>query len=234
MKETEILLQETELFNVWREITPNLSEDGLIDPVEYVKSDIKILFLLKEVNSDKGFNLKQFVNDGGRTQTWDNVSRWTHGILNWQNDFSWLDDIEPIKNIAKRKELLKYVSVMNIKKTPGGHTTNIKKLIQDSTLGKSFLERQFRLYFDNADLRPDFIIACGGTTSRLFRSIVPIIKIDKWSVTKRGVLYYEYEKGKYFIEYAHPEARVADNLLYYGLVDAVRELKLKNSNLTST
>ena len=43
--------------------------------------------------------------------------------------------------------------------------------------------------------------------------------------TTRGVQYYEYEKGKFFIKYAHPEARVADNLLYYGLIDAVKELK---------
>ncbi|MDO6818910.1 hypothetical protein [Zobellia sp. 1_MG-2023] len=70
-----IIQKEQQLFNEWREITPNLSEDGLIDPVAYVKAEIKILFLLKEVNSEKGFNLKQFVKDGGRTQTWDNVSR---------------------------------------------------------------------------------------------------------------------------------------------------------------
>ena len=28
----------------------------------------------------------------------------------------------------------------------------------------------------------------------------------------------------YVIRYAHPEARVADCLLYYGVVDAVREI----------
>ena len=46
-----------------------------------------------------------------------------------------------------------------------------------------------------------------------------------WKTTSRGVYYYEFDKGKYFIKYAHPEARVSDNLLYYGLIDAIKELK---------
>ncbi|MDO6818909.1 hypothetical protein [Zobellia sp. 1_MG-2023] len=119
---------------------------------------------------------------------------------------------------------------MNIKKTPGGHTTNVKALVKDSSLGKTFLERQFRLYFDNAHLKPDCIIACGTQTSRIFQNLVPFLKNENWGQTTRGVYYNEYEKGKFFIEYAHPEARVADNILYYGLIDAVRELKLKKSD----
>ena len=54
---------------------------------------------------------------------------------------------------------------------------------------------------------------------------VPIVREEGWRQTSRGVDYAEFKPGKYFISYVHPEARVADNLLYYGLIDAVREIK---------
>ena len=219
-----IIYQENQLFAEWRKSTANLSEDGIVDPETYLNAETKILFLLKEVNSKDGFDLKEFVGNGGRTQTWDNIARWTCGIHNWKEDFNW-DEIEPIKNIKIRKEWLKFIGVMNIKKTPGGHTSNSKSLWKDSSKGKEFLNRQFELYYNNPKLRPDFIIAGGTETSNFFHTIVPFAQDKLWSTTTRGVKYYEYEQGRFFIQYAHPEARIADNLLYYGLIDAVKELK---------
>ena len=163
--------QEKELFNEWRKTTPNLSEDGIVEPKSYLNADIKILFLLKEVNSKEGFNLKEFVRNGGRTQTWDNIARWTCGIHNWKKDFIW-DEIEPI-NIKIRKEWLRFISVMNIKKTPGGHTSNYQSLWEDSAKDKEFLNRQFKLYYNNPQLKPDFIIACGTQTSNFFHTLIP-------------------------------------------------------------
>jgi hypothetical protein len=221
----DVFNQETQLFYDWRKSTPNLSEDGIIDPESYLNTEVKILFLLKEVNSKDGFNLREYVREGGRTQTWDNIARWTCGIHNWKKDFNW-DEIEPI-NIKTRKEWLRFIGVMNIKKTPGGHTSNAKSLWEDSSKDKEFLDRQFKLYYNNPQLKPDFIIACGTQTSNFFHTLIPFAQDKLWMHTTRGVQYYEYEKGKFFIKYAHPEARVADNLLYYGLIDAVKELKLK-------
>ncbi|GBF18028.1 MULTISPECIES: hypothetical protein [Arenibacter] len=216
--------QEKELFNEWRKTTPNLSEDGIVEPKSYLNADIKILFLLKEVNSKEGFNLKEFVRNGGRTQTWDNIAKWTCGIHNMKKEFKW-DEIEPIKNIKIRKEWLRFIGVMNIKKTPGGHTSNAKSLWEDSSKDKEFLNRQFKLYYNNPQLKPDLIIACGTQTSNFFHTLIPFAQDKLWMHTTRGVKYYEYETGKFFIKYAHPEARVADNLLYYGLIDAIKELK---------
>ncbi len=36
--------------------------------------------------------------------------------------------------------------------------------------------------------------------------------------------------GRVIIDYSHPEARVKDCQLYYGLVDAVREILGKHEN----
>ena len=217
-----IVKQEKELFRQWRKMTPDLSEDGIIDPEYYLNSNLKILFLLKEVNSDEGFDLKKFVREGGRAQTWNNVAKWTYGVLNWEKDYNW-EEIDDITNT--RQNWLRRICVMNIKKTPGGHTSDSKKLWIDSSRDKKFLKRQFELYYNNQNLRPDIIIAGGSETSNFFHEMVPFSADKLWCRTTRGVFYYEFEAGKFFIKYAHPEARVADNLLYYGLIDAVKELK---------
>ena len=47
-------------------------------------------------------------------------------------------------------------------------------------------------------------------------------------MTARGIWYHEYQKNKYIIQYSHPEARVADCLLYYGLLDAINEIYKNN------
>ena len=46
-------------------------------------------------------------------------------------------------------------------------------------------------------------------------------------MTTRGIWYFREASGRIVISYAHPEARVKDCLLYYGLVDAVREVMQK-------
>lgn len=39
---------------------------------------------MKEVNGGKDWDLRKFLYDGGRSQTWDNIARWTQDNL-WQN-----------------------------------------------------------------------------------------------------------------------------------------------------
>ncbi len=214
---------EINLFKEWRQIRPNLSEDGIVDQKFYINSKLKILFLLKEVNSKVGFSLKSFVKDGGRSPTWDNIAKWTVGIQNWNIDYKW-NDLSHICDIENRKKWLRLICVMNIKKTPGGHTSKSKALWKDAQEDGEFLKRQFHLYYDDHKLRPDFIIACGTITSNIFHAIVPFAEDKSWEKTSRGVDYYEFDNNKFFIRYAHPEARVADNLLYYGITDAIKEL----------
>ena len=46
-----------------------------------------------------------------------------------------------------------------------------------------------------------------------------------WLKTKRGVSYCRMTSETTLICFSHPEARVEESLLYYGLVDAIREIK---------
>lgn len=60
---------------------------------------------MKEVNGGEGWNLKEFLKDGGRPQTWNNIARWTEGILSLENDFKW--DYLESNNEDRRKIMLK-------------------------------------------------------------------------------------------------------------------------------
>ena len=64
---------------------------------------------------------------------------------------------------------------------------------------------------------------CGGTSGNYFNNITEYSN-PVWKQTKHGIWYVVEPTGRIIVEYSHPEARVKDCLLYYGLVDAVREI----------
>ena len=206
------------LFAEWREKRPDLVADGIADEQAYSASPIKLLFVLKEVNDPDGggWDLREFICAGGRPQTWNNITRWTEGIQQLSKDSPW-SDLESIDE-RRRKQALSSIAAINLKKTPGGHTTDIDGLAATATEDREFLNRQMGLY------DPDIIICCGAATSDILHSLIHFSDEPFWKMTRRGVWFHEFRPGKYVIRYEHPEARVADCLLYYGFIDAVREI----------
>src|SRR3989442_14089833 len=91
-------------------------------------------------------------------------------------------------------------------------------LFRSAREDRMFLKRQFDLY------DPHLIICCGSTTSACFHEVVLDGVAFDFCRTRRGVPYYARSTGRFVVEYSHPEARVQDNLLCYGLIDAVREV----------
>jgi len=213
--------RENELFEKWSANRQRFVKDGVVDEKSYLNSSAKIMLVLKEVNDPGGGNwdLREFIREGARSQTWDNITRWIYGIRNINKDIEW-KEVQEISE-ERRKEYLKSICAINLKKSPGGHTTNNNVLSQVANKDKVFLNEQFSIY--NSDL-PDLIICCGSVVSELFHNLIEFSEKPNWKMTKRGIWYYEYQINKYVIEYSHPETRVANCLLYYGLVDAVREI----------
>ena len=74
--------QQDELFAELKNINPNIIPDGGVDEEEYLKAAYKILYVLKEVNGGKNWSLVDFLREGGRPQSWNNISCWTEAILN--------------------------------------------------------------------------------------------------------------------------------------------------------
>lgn len=187
-----------------------------------MESSLKVMFVLKEVNDPDGGNwdLREFISEGARSQTWNNITRWNFGIQNMNKTINW-KEIKDI-NEGQRKEFLKSICAINLKKSPGIHTTNNKELSEIANEDKEFLKKQFNIY------SPNLIICCGSVVSSLLHDLIEFSKKPDWNMTARGIWYHEYQKNKYIIQYSHPEARVADCLLYYGLLDAVNEIYKNN------
>lgn len=209
---------EDKLFKEWSAVCPGVVSDGIVDEDEYNKAKVKVLFLLKEVNDPKGgeWDLRDFLKNGGRSQTWDNITRWLIGINNLPDHIPW-NDLETITRF-QRRSYLKQIIAMNLKKSPGHHTTDNIALTSEAMSDTERLNHQFALY------EPDLIICCGSIVEELAHRLLNGLKKPNWKQSSRGVWYHEKESGKFVISYAHPEARVANNLLYYGLIDSLREI----------
>ena len=57
--------QEKELFDDWKKKNNKIIPDGVVSFEDYAKSNCKILFVLKEVNSDEtDWDLREFLRNG--------------------------------------------------------------------------------------------------------------------------------------------------------------------------
>ena len=209
----EIATREEICFARWRKkrcIVP----DGAVHPSTYEASYPKLLFVLKEVNNihDPRWDLRKFLECGGRKQTWDNVARWVEALTPEGSARPW-GQIHKVDTNSRRCRLKRIVA-MNVKKTTGTGSSNRNELEQFAREDACLLEEQFEIY------EPDFAVLCGVPFD-----LIPQFKCVESQVTKRGIGYREYKKGKYGIEFWHPQARYPAQFLYYSLADAATEIR---------
>ena len=210
---------EEQLFKEWQQRRHNFVPDGVVSEKDYLKSELKIAFILKEVNGGKRLDLREYLCKGGRPRTWDNVSIWVHGIRQLPTMSVW-DHYKTVvrgKNVSKefRTKQLRSICAMNLKKAPGEHTSKPKELRESTLQDRQYIRRQYKLYDPHLTI-------CGGTGDLFMEAIGYDTKERR--ETRRGIRWYKREPGKYIVHFAHPEARVAAPLLVYGLLDAVNEI----------
>lgn len=213
----DIKAKEKEIFDKLKKIDRSIVEDGIVSEEEYLDSKYKILYIMKEANGGADWSLKDFLCDGGRSQTWDNVARWTEGLLNINQEINW-SYLEG-NNENRRKYYLKKIGVINLKKTAGGYTSNYKEISKAALENRNLIKTQVDLY------NPDIIICC-GTADDFVKNYFDS-KLVNWNMTKRGIQFIKCN-NKIIVSFAHPEARIRDAYLYYSLIDGVREI-LENS-----
>ena len=208
----ELESKENCLLGQWAKQVPGFIYDGLPNAEQYVLSNIRILFILKEVNGGQAWDLREFLRNGARSQTWNVVARWVEGILNLEKEFKW-NELES-DNEERRNRILEKICAINVKKTSGTDVADnkiIKAAVQEN---KENLRRQIEIY------QPDIIICCGTET--------PYVQImnnaPNWKMTSRGIWYFVETNGTIVISYSHPEARTKECLLHYGLLDAIKEI----------
>ena len=207
---------EEALFAEWRSSWPESRQeqfvrDGVVDEEAYLASSPRLLFVLKEVNDPDGggWDLREFLRNRGCDQmsTWRNISRWIEGIRRLPQDIPWqeLEEIDP----KRRQRALHSIAAVNLKKSPGGGSTDMGAFWAAVNGDGPFLKKQLALY------GADIVICCGtgDYVGKLFDL--------HGECTQRGIWCAEFGQGV-LVSYLHPEARTWDCLKHYSLMDALR------------
>lgn len=210
--------QENQLYNEFQSPRKKIIRDGIVDEAIYKRSKPKLLFLLKEVNypdAPETWDLRDYVKEHARGYTWDNIARWVLGIQNFRKDLSW----ETVQAEVKKNKyhLLRSIVAMNVKKSPGGASADAAQLQKWAGEHGDLLRRQFALY------RPDLVVCCGFSTSDAAKA-AGLIEPNSGVQSKHGVWYTSISKKTKWITFYHPQARYPHHLMYYGLIDAAREV----------
>ena len=191
--------KETLLFSEWERRRESFVRDGVVSEMDYVESELKIAVILKEVNDPDGggWDLRKFLLKGARHQTWNNVSRWVHGIRNRHAIPGWYF----YRNINRnfRQQQLRSICVINLKKKPGGATADYNQVKHHASKDGGYIRRQYAMY------DPDLTI-CGGTGD-LFKKVVGHTPYQ-WHETNRGIGWYETATNKYVVNFKHPSAKI--------------------------
>lgn len=212
---------ENEIFQTWKSKRSNIVRDGIVNISEYKKYDEKVLFILKEANRPKGdsWDIRPFLQNGGRGTTWNNITRWVYGIRNIDKTIHW-NEISKITS-ETRKEHLNTIAIINVKKTPGKSVSNNEEILNIANEDNALLKKQFELY------KSTITICCGQTTYEILKQFLS--HEFQWKKTTRGIPFLKANDGKVFIAYYHPAIRVDSCLLFYGLFDAIKEIKTNHS-----
>lgn len=125
-------------------------KDGIIDEKAYAGARPKVLFVLKEANSDEKVDLRGFLRKRLRYPTWFVLARWAAGFL---RGFPSYEEIGRSRSLLH--ESLTRVAVINLKKVGGGAKSDPKAINAFAYLARDLLARQIR------EIHPDIVVACG-------------------------------------------------------------------------
>ena len=208
----DLASKENELFDNWSANVDGFIRDGCADPDKYCSAPVKLLFVLKEVNGGHDWDLREFMKEGCRSQTWNVIARWIENIFNLDKNYVWNELSKDNDN--RRKIMIPQVCAINLKKTPGSSVANSNKIAEAVSRDKIQLRKQFELY------NPDITILCG--TENHYQNIVD--NNPKWEMTSRGIWYYIDADGMIVISFSHPKARTKECFFHYCLIDAIKEI----------
>jgi|SRR3712207_1640187 len=189
----KLKLEENKLFSKWKEKYDIFVPDGMVDSVSYISSWLKITFILKEVNAKDSFELMDFLRQGAVGSTWNNIARWSAGIL-FNKQYNEVEEL----NGVSRKKYLEPISVINLKKTPGGANSDYREIEEFAKSDRVFINQQLEIY------KPDIIICCG--TGNTFLNQVLDKGNRKW-IKESKDLWYIWDGGRLIISTWHPQQR---------------------------
>lgn len=191
------------LFEKWQQNTglsiegKTFSPDGIVCPEIWFNENNKpkILFVLKETN--RWCNLcKYVVKENAKWQTWNNIARWTY-LLRHLHDKSIEEIWQHVKSINtfQRINNLNHIALVNIKKRPGGKSTNSHTLIEEfKRSNKTYILDEIALFG-----HVDYIVCCGKGIAHCISQCYNSLRWkNKVAITPEGTV---------VIDFLHPQAR---------------------------
>lgn len=195
----------TTIYNDWNQNHPgHFVSGGVIDEDMYDSCDVKILFVLKEVNDInqlENWSLVQLMHDQIERmkfyRIWETVGLWSFGL---QQGFPPYQKLNYMKE-ANITEGLLNIATTNLKKTGGTGESNYEEIKEHAIANKELWMKEIEI------IRPDVII-CGGT----FPIIQEILGFEIFTCDSGAKV------GKYmdilYVEMYHPMYRISPKMFY--------------------
>jgi len=193
--------------------------DGIIDIEKYLNAKYRILWVLKEANSEcdtwsylKKFKDKEWLYRCGKSvPTLKRMIYTTYGIL---RDCQWSEI--PDANNENSFEPLQEIAIINIKKIPGGSVSDPK------TIQSAYYENQELLKLQIETYNPNVVIF-GNTMQFFYKSDFDGLESAEKQITEYGNHYYDTNE-KLYIHTWHPAIRgVADEDYVMDIVNIVKK-----------
>lgn len=203
--------EENKLFDEWKTKYNEFVPDGLANVNSYVFARPKITVILKDVNAKNNLDLMNPLREGAEGgKTWNNISRWVAHIL-YQEDYHEVDYIGE----KERKKYLAPISVINLKKTPGGGTADNSEIDKFAKEDREYIKKQVKIY------HPDIII-CGGTGDIFIQDILDL-DTSSWTYVSDYLSYLIYNNTIIFKTF-HPSCRKRKKDLFENVALPIRDL----------
>ena len=186
--------RERNLFNDWRKNVEKFVEDGVVDEPRFLQEPYRLVFVLKEANQMGKTSLTDFLSNGAPGNgghTWNPVCRWLTG--------------EKTRTFSpdERKDILRRIALMNLKKEDGGRVTDMRKLAETVKRDRDFIKSQMEIYIQHA---PVVFICCGpGLFSMIREEVYKNAIIQREAALTFMKPYVDREV--YFVAFNHPNAR---------------------------
>lgn len=235
--------RENKLFDIWmkKKGRKPFIKDGLPSPEEYLKSKVKILFILKDANfgisdeDNKSGNFDSSPHDL-RAELRKDPHVWWRKVRNWcapllDSNLTW----EDVKNKDIGESLAPF-GFIQLKKNAGSGSVKYDTLLKVAKEDREEIKNQIAIY------NPDFIVCC-GVGEILYEDVYS--GLEQRTLTPEGVGYWKVNIGSddtnstYIIDYCHPSARFGtriEGVVAFGLVKTINYLKTlcDNEGETST
>ena len=167
------------------------------------KTEIKTIFLLKEVNDPRmSKDWTDFMEDTKKQaskesvyKTWPNVCLWIETLRNPNVDYK--DCVDEYGNFATKKlqRNLLEVGIVNIKKTAGGGSSSHKEILAAATTYGHIIVQEIENY-----IMPNLVI-CGGTFD--YAKVMYNVKKEDVSILPSGAQYFE-RNDTLYLQFVHP------------------------------